>query len=181
MICISSCKKSNVSDLSEENFKGLGNLTIGREFSKLNHKEHFDLNSELQMISYDSVYCIAKYDINKEFGIIENLNVGVKDGKIFWIYFKSGPYTNNSNIKNKFDKLLFLKPKEANNKSSGDDYFSKSSIKGYISYGKEDYTYSFVDDEILNKIRNTEDSIFKSIEQKQFIQAKKKYMENMPK
>ena len=103
-----SCKNNNT-DEDKNKFIGLGKLTLGSEFKKIENNEYFELNSDLQRITSDSVYCIAKYEINKEFGIVENLNIAVKNGKIFWISFNDGMYTNDHNIRKFFDSNLYYK------------------------------------------------------------------------
>jgi hypothetical protein len=177
---IISCKKTDQINTNSKEFSGLGKLTLGTDFSKLKDKDYFSLDSNMQMITYDSVYCIAKYEINKEFGIVENLNVGVKNGKIFWVYFKNGTYTQNSNIKDFYEANLILKTKEKDDISSSDDYYSPdNSIKAYIGYGKENYTYSYVNDNILQRVRNTEDSINNAVEIKNAAKRKQEYMKDM--
>lgn len=175
-----SCKKIDQS-VNKEEFKGLGKLLLGREFNKLEYYDHFQLDSDLQMITYDSVYCIAKYDVSKEYGIIENLNVGVKDGKIFWVHFNKGIYTHNYNIDNYFDTKLILKEKPKRNSSSSDEYLSiDNSISAFVGIVNEKHTYSYINERILQSIRNTEDSLFNIENRKRIIKAKQEYMKDMP-
>lgn len=176
-----SCKEKENSDSTKNIFTGLGQFKIGKKIKTIENYNYFQLNSDSVLVMYDSVYYIPKYELNKEFGIVENLQLAIKDGKIFRVYFRKGPYTKHDNIKNNFDKKLILENNSEVESSTIDYFSSHNSTKASMTFTKKNIFYNYYDSGIVYDIDSKRDSINHASQRKQAQEQKEEYMKSMPK
>ncbi len=84
MSCNSGIKKSE--------FKGFGELLVGVPFDSIPSSRLFNKNGENQFV-------LNKFELTKEIGVVESVEVKTKNGKIFEVKFTTGKFTNAFNIK----------------------------------------------------------------------------------
>ena len=75
----------------KNSFKGIGELNIGSKFDSISSYKFFTKVNENE-------YTLNKLEISKEIGIIEDLNVKTKNGKIYSVSFSTGKYSNSSDV-----------------------------------------------------------------------------------
>jgi hypothetical protein len=142
--------------------------------------EFFELNSDSALIDSDSVYYIAKYELNKELGIVENLQLAVENGKIFEVRFQDGRYTKHDRIKNLFDSTLLLQSEDNSGYTSYHYISPANSIEASITYTDKRRHFRFFDSNVVQEIQNRADSIYKNAGIQEAIRQKEEYMKDMP-
>lgn len=90
----------------KNSFKGIGELNIGSKFDSIPSYKFFTKVNENE-------YTLNEFEISKEIGILENLKVKTKKGKIYSVSFSKGKYSNSSDVDfamyDEFDETDFSK------------------------------------------------------------------------
>ena len=85
-----SCQKNNTNN-SIDSFKGIGELIIGAKFDSIPSHKLFDKKNKNE-------YVLNKFELTKNIGIVENVNIKLNKGYIYSVSFTSGKFTNKSLI-----------------------------------------------------------------------------------
>ena len=72
--------------IKHEPFKGIGELIVDTPFEKVSNYKKFKKNG--------NIYSLEKYEISKEIGVVEFVEVEVYKGLIYKVNFCNGPFTN---------------------------------------------------------------------------------------
>jgi hypothetical protein len=71
--------------IKHEPFKGFGELIVDTPFEKVSNYKKFKKNG--------NIYSLEKYEISKEIGVVEFVEVELYDGLIYKVKFCNGPFT----------------------------------------------------------------------------------------
>jgi hypothetical protein len=159
----------------KNSFKGIGELNIGSKFDSISYYKFFTKVNENQ-------YTLNKLEISKEIGIIEDLKVNTKNGKIYSVSFSTGKYSNSSDIDfamyDVFDETDFSKDNhKEDDKCVFQTYISNDGKLGlernyFVGLGTG-VNFIYYDNEITKEIEAKDDSLKKIQNEKEKIEFMK--------
>jgi len=129
-----SCQHSNSDSSKKREFKGFGELIIGKEFKSLKSYAQFET------VCKNSYYA-EKYEISKEIGVVEGVTVLLKNEKIHDVSFDNSSISN----KNKIDSCF----RSCDSKVLNIPYSGKNWRVYNSSDDKVRFTMTIIDDDYL--------------------------------
>ena len=152
---------NNVDSLKHAPFKGIGELIVDTPFEKISNYKKFKKNG--------NIYSLEKYEISKEIGVVEFVEVELNEGLIYKVRFVDGPFTKyfnfkindtlislyinpyNNDIYMDYSRAIYSENNETNNQAKIDEVHSSrynfrndflSFYDKHISYLEKKYIYS---------------------------------------
>ncbi len=176
LFCLISCNEKT-SKTRLNLFKGYGELLIGAKFDSIPSYKLFNKNPE-------GYFELDKYEISKEIGVIEDVVVKTKNGRIYDVSFSNGKYTDVLKLDEamlKMQEESFSRDPKLDDEDS--EHLFYKTYDGKISFSKVVYKdqdlavlkgyysndYSYYDYEINTAIMDNERKIQDSVEKAEYM------------
>lgn len=171
--------------VTESKFKGFGEFLIGANFDSIPSSKLFSTKEE-------NHFTLDKFELSKEYGVIESVEIETRKGRILEVNFTTGKYSNSSKLASYLNNLKETDfSKWYNKKEQHFEMRYYETIDGRITLetmflkdpvynammGYSSIKYKYYDTKIVTNIRKREQATKDSIEKTEYFRDVKKSLE----